>query len=160
MFRKMRRFKQQISDEQSKELLKKTKRGILSLAGDEGYPYGIPMNFYYDEEDYAIYFHSAKEGHKIDAIARNDKVCFTVMNNDRIDEKDGWSYHLESVVVFGRASIVEDEEVKWSRARKFAGKYFPSDKYVEQEMHTGGMERMALIKISIEHMTGKTVHEK
>ena len=89
MFRKMRRFKQQISDEQSKELLKKTKRGILSLAGDEGYPYGIPINFYYDEEDHAIYFHSAKEGHKIDAIARNDKVCFTVMNNDRIDEKDG-----------------------------------------------------------------------
>lgn len=68
MFRKMRRFKQQITEEECIQILKNTKRGILSLIGDDGYPYGIPLDHWYSEEDNAVYFHGAKEGHKIDAI--------------------------------------------------------------------------------------------
>ena len=62
MFRKMRRFKQQITNEECIELLKKEKRGVLSMIGDDGYPYGIPMNHWYCEADGKLYFHSAKEG--------------------------------------------------------------------------------------------------
>ncbi len=68
MFRTMRRFKQQISDTECVEILKAEKRGALSLIGDDGYPYGIPLSHFYDERDGKIYFHGAKEGHKIDAI--------------------------------------------------------------------------------------------
>ena len=68
MFRKMRRFKQQITDAECIEVLKKTKRGVLSLLGEDGYPYGIPIDHWYCEEDGRIYFHGAKEGHKIDAV--------------------------------------------------------------------------------------------
>lgn len=93
MFRQMRRWKQQLTDAQTKEILKKTRRGVLSVIGDDDYPYGIPINYYYDEDDNAIYFHSAKEGHKIDAIIRSNKVAFTIMNNEWLDEEDGWSYH-------------------------------------------------------------------
>ena len=160
MFRNMRRFKQQLSNAQAKELLKNTKRGVLCVLGDDDYPYGIPINYYYDENDHAIYFHSAKEGHKIDAIKRHSKVCFTINNNERLDEKDGWSYYLESVVVFGKASFVEDQEVFVDCAAKFARKYFPSEEEVKKEMHSENMNRMALIKIEIAHMSGKTVHEK
>ncbi len=73
MFRKMRRFKQQISNDECIAVLKNTKRGVLSLIGDDGYPYGIPIDHWYCEEDGKIYFHGAKEGHKIDAIKACDK---------------------------------------------------------------------------------------
>ena len=61
MFREMRRFKQQIPNEKCIEILKSEKRGILSLIGDDGYPYGIPLSHYYDEKDGKLYFHGAKE---------------------------------------------------------------------------------------------------
>ena len=160
MFRKMRRWKQQLTDAQTKEILKNTRRGVLSVIGDDDYPYGIPINYYYDEDDNAIYFHSAKEGHKIDAIIRSNKVSFTIMNNECLDEEDGWSFHVESVVVFGKAFFVEDEDVLVDRAAKFARKYFPTEDDVKKEMNPGSMSRMAFIKIDIEHMSGKSVHEK
>ena len=68
MFRKMRRFKQQITDEQCIEVLMNAKRGVLSLIGEDGYPYGLPINQWYCEEDGKLYFHGAKEGHKIETI--------------------------------------------------------------------------------------------
>ena len=160
MFRQMRRWKQQLTNAQTKEILNNTKRGVLSVWGDNDYPYGIPINYYYDENDNAIYFHSAKEGHKIDAITRSDKVCFIIMNNERLDEEDGWSCHVESVVVFGRASFVEDKDVLVDRATKFARKYFPTEDDVKKEMNPDSMSRMAFIKIDIEYMSGKSVHEK
>lgn len=80
MFRTMRKFKQQISDTECVEILKAEKRGVLSLIGDDGYPYGIPLSHFYDERDGKIYFHGAKEGHKIDAIKANPKASFCVMD--------------------------------------------------------------------------------
>ena len=80
MFREMRRFKQQITTEECKKVLKEEKRAAFSVIGDEGYPYTIPINFYYDEADNIISFHGAKEGHKADAVNRCDKVCLTVWN--------------------------------------------------------------------------------
>ncbi|MBE5959138.1 MAG: pyridoxamine 5'-phosphate oxidase family protein [Lachnospiraceae bacterium] len=160
MFRQMRRWKQQLTDAQTKEILKNTRRGVLSVIGDDDYPYGIPINYYYDEDDNAIYFHSAKEGHKIDAIIRSNKVAFTIMNNEWLDEEDGWSCHVESVVVFGKASFVTDKEILVDRATKFARKYFPTEEDVKNEMNPDSMSRMAFIKIDIEHMSGKSVHEK
>ena len=70
MFRPMRRFKQALSAEECLEVLKEEKRGTLALAGDEGYPYALPINYFYEEASGRIYFHGAGEGHKIDAIRR------------------------------------------------------------------------------------------
>ena len=74
MFRKLRRVKNEISAEEAKLLLKNNKRAAFSVHGDDGYPYTIPINFYYDEEENRIYFHSAKKGHKIDSIKADDKI--------------------------------------------------------------------------------------
>jgi uncharacterized protein len=68
MFRKMRRSKQELTKEECIEILKKEPRGVLSVQGEEGYPYGMPMTHWYNEKDGKIYFHGAKSGHKIDAI--------------------------------------------------------------------------------------------
>ena len=57
VFRKMRRFKQQISEEECREVLNNAKRGVLSLLGEDGYPYGLPINHWYCEEDGKLYFH-------------------------------------------------------------------------------------------------------
>ena len=77
MFREMRRIKQQLSIDECKEILKSSKRAVLSMSGDYGYPYGVPVDYYYDENDDAIYIHSAKEGHKIDALKKCEKISFT-----------------------------------------------------------------------------------
>ena len=78
MFRPMRRIKQQIPEEECIKILKEEPRGVLSVLGDDGYPYGVPIDHYYDEKTGRIYFHCAKEGHKLDAIRRCDKVVQTL----------------------------------------------------------------------------------
>ena len=87
MFRPMRRFKQQLTQEECIDILKTEVRGVLSILGDEDYPYGIPIDFYYSRKDNKIYFHGAKEGHKIDSIKKHNKVSFCVY--DKGYKKEG-----------------------------------------------------------------------
>ena len=109
MFRTMRRFKQQISEEECIRILQEEKRGILSMHGEDGYPYGIPMNHWYNPEDGKLYFHGAKTGHKIDAITKDNRVSYCV--HDAGYRKEGeWALNISSVVVFGRISLVTDEK--------------------------------------------------
>ena len=77
MFRPMRRFKQEVTREECVKILTDEKRGVLAVNGDNGYPYAVPVNFYYDRNTDKIYFHCAKAGHKLDAMLSDDKVCFT-----------------------------------------------------------------------------------
>ena len=82
MFRPLRRKKRAITDEEARELLATCKRGVFAVNGDDGYPYAIPVNYFFDAEHDKIYFHGAKAGHKVDALKRDDKVCFTVYGNE------------------------------------------------------------------------------
>lgn len=159
MFREMRRFKQQVSEDECKKILKEENRAAFSVIGDEGYPYTIPINFFYDETDHKIYFHSAREGHKIDSLNRCDKVCFTTWNQGF--KKSGcWEWNVTSVVVLGRAKLVEDTEIVQKCLRKLALKYFPTAEEVEAVMSGSAASRVQLFAIEIEHMTGKLVSEK
>lgn len=159
MFREMRRGKQQVSDAECKKVLKEEKRAAFSVIGDEGYPYTIPINYYYDDTDNKIYFHGAKEGHKMDAIRRCDKVCLTVWNQGF--KKEGcWEWNATSVVAFGRIQLVTDEEIIADRLRKLAAKYYPTVDEIEKVMNGSSMNRVQLFAIEIEHMTGKLVCEK
>ncbi|MCR5546786.1 MAG: pyridoxamine 5'-phosphate oxidase family protein, partial [Lachnospiraceae bacterium] len=108
MFREMRRIKQKISEEECIRVLKEQKRGVLSVLGDDGYPYGMPINQWYCEKDGHIYFHGAKNGHKIDAIRNCDKVSFCVYDEGYRKEGD-WALNINSVIVFGRLHEVTDE---------------------------------------------------
>ena len=150
MFREMRRFKQQITTEECKKVLKEEKRAAFSVIGDDGYPYTIPINFYYDEADNIIYFHGAKEGHKVDAMNRCDKVCLTVWNQGF--KKEGhWEWNPTSVVVFGKVKLVTEKNIFEDRLRKLAAKYYPNIDEIEKEMEvyyfspTGGTKKVSSI---------------
>ncbi len=101
MFREMMRFKQAIPREECIRILQEEKRGVLSVLGDDDYPYGMPINHWYCPEDGKIYFHGGRQGHKIDAIRRHDKVSFCVYDSGFRKEGD-WALNIKSVIVFGR----------------------------------------------------------
>ena len=160
MFREMRRKKQELSKEDCARILKAEKRGALSVIGDMGYPYAVPLNFYYDEAEETIYFHCAREGHKIDALKADKKACFTVWDSGT-QEKDDWWFHVESVVAFCRAELVpiEDETRILEKLRLLGAKYFPTAETTEREIAEFA-RRVQLVALHIEHITGKHVREK
>jgi len=154
----MRRFKQAVPEEECKKILTEEKRGAFSVIGDNGYPYTIPINFYYDETDNRIYFHGAKEGHKVSAITNCNKVCFTTWNTGF--KKEGhWEWNVTSVIVFGRAKLIDDRELTEDKLRKLALKYYPTREEVEEGL-ARSIDRVQLFAIDIEYMTGKLVNEK
>lgn len=157
MFREMRRFKQQISTEKCIEMLKKEPRGVLSVLGDEDYPYGMPINFYYDEQDGKIYFHCAKQGHKVDSLNKHDKVSFCIYDQG-YQEEGQWPLHINSVIAFGRIKMVEDYEKTVEKSRMLGLKYYPTAESVEEEIKRD-VSRVQLLEMTIEHMTGKLVKE-
>lgn len=157
MFRPMRRFKQQVSDAECIKILKEEPRGVLAVYGENDYPYCFPINFYYDEATGKIYFHGAREGHKVDAIRKNNHVCFTVMNQG-IKKENEWPWFVTSVIIFGHIEEVEDEAVKIPMLQALAEKYYPSREAATAEVVKDGA-RAKMTSLVIDHMTGKLVKE-
>lgn len=107
MFRSMRRTRLALDERECREILERGEYGVLAVQGDGGYPYAIPLNYVF--VDGAIYFHSAKEGHKIDAIAREAKASFCVVDESAVvPERFATAY--KSVIAFGRIRIVVEQE--------------------------------------------------
>lgn len=157
MFRPMRRFKQQISKEECIRILQEEKRGILSMHGEDGYPYGIPMNHWYNPEDGKLYFHGAKTGHKIDAIAGDNRVSYCV--HDAGYRKEGeWALNISSVVVFGRISPVTDEEKAGMICENLCRKFTDDEEYIRKELQNA-LLRVQCLELTVDHMTGKLVNE-
>ena len=155
MFRPMRRIKQQLSEEKSLEVLKKAKRGVLSVIGDDGWPYGIYLNPHF--ENGRIYFHGAKAGHKIDALKKESRASFTVID-DGVKDEGGWAYTFKSVVVFGRVEFVEDQNEAVEICRRLARRFNPSEADIEDEIRRAAAHVQVFALIP-EHITGKRVHE-
>ena len=109
MFREMRRKKQLLTPEERAAVLHRGTSGVLALAGDDGYPYAVPMSYVYDGAK--LYFHCAKSGHKLDAIRRNCKASFCVIDQDQIVPEE-YTSHFRSVIVFGTMRILEDDGEK------------------------------------------------
>ena len=158
MFRPMRRFKQQLTQEECIAILKNEVRGVLSLLGDDDYPYGVPLDFYYSEDDGHIYFHGAGEGHKIDSIKRHDKVSFCVMDKGTKDA-ESWFLHFRSVIVFGRIKIVEDHAKALDICRRLSYRFGLTSDVVEKMVEKSG-PMVTCLELIPEHMTGKAVKEK
>lgn len=157
MFRNMLRLKQRLPEAECIELLKAQPRGILSVLGDDDYPYGMPIDHWYCEEDGKLYFHGAKAGHKIDAIKKHDKVSFCV--HDQGFRREGeWALNIRSVIVFGRARIIEDHERAIEISRRLSLKYTSDTEYIEDEIRRSGAGVLCFELIP-EHMTGKLVNE-
>ena len=157
MFREMRRKRQQLTEAECIEILMKNTSGVFAVLGDNGYPYAVPLSYIYDSG--SLYFHCAKSGHKLDAIKNCDKVSFCVIDQDLV-VPEKYTTYFRSVIIFGRASVVDQEDEIRSAIEKLAIKYHPDDSkdnrdsVIEKEYKT-----MCMVKIQIEHITGKEAIE-
>ena len=159
MFREMRRTKCELSHDTAEKILREGLYGILAVAGDEGYPYAVPINYAY--ADGKIYFHSAKTGHKIDAIKNNPKASFCVVGQHEVVSAEFTSYYT-SAIAFGKMKIVEDNDDpdKILGLKLLAEKYSPaeSDEHRDKEIY-GKLNALVVPVLEIEHLTGKAARE-
>ena len=139
------------------DLLNTETRGVMSVQGDNGYPYGFPINHYFDEDANRIYIHGADFGHRVDAVRKDPKVSYCVFGQDFQKEGD-WAKYVKSVIVFGKAELIEDHDEIVRISRLLCDKFPCPQEYVEHEIEKDA-QRTLIIAIDIEDMNGKLVHE-
>ena len=155
MFREMRRSKQLLSMEDTKAVMDRCTNGVLACFGDKDYPYAVPVSYVYFNDK--IYFHSAKAGHKIDAVMKNPKVSFTVIDEDQI-VSEKYTTYFRSVIAFGNARIAEGDE--WLEAFKALVEKYSGDQPEEvRHKEITGCSQSYIIAIDITHITGKEAIE-
>lgn len=157
MFREMLRKKQQLPESECIDILKTQLRGVLSVLGDDDYPYGMPINHYYCEEDRKIYFHGGKKGHKIDAMKKHDKASFCVYDEGFRREGE-WALNIKSVIVFGRIEFVEEQEKVYRLSAELSRKFTGDETYIQDEIRRSGPGTLMFALVP-EHITGKIVNE-
>lgn len=157
-WRDVARFKQVLSEAECKEILSAARRGVLSLTGDGGYPYGVPLNHFWCEEDGRLYFHSGQRGHKVDSIRADGRACYTVMDGG-VKDADGWWDIVHSVIVFGRIEFIEDRERVYDIARRLSLQFTDDEDYIAGEIEKSGPATLMFALVP-EHMTGKFITEK
>lgn len=157
MFRELSRINKKISNEECIELLKNEKRGVLSVNGDDGYPYAMPMNHFYNEADGCIYFHSGKSGHRTDSIKKSSKASFCIYNEGYKNENE-WAYNIKSVIVFGNIEIITDTDTIISITRALSYKFTDDKEYIENEIKAYS-DKTILLKLTPQNICGKHVLE-
>ena len=157
VFREMRRKKQALSQQEVEDILHRGTSGVLALLGDNDYPYAVPISYVYDSGK--IYFHSAKSGHKIDAIQSTAKASFCVINKDLVVPEEYTTY-FRSVIAFGQIRVIEDDNEKRTAIEKLVIKYAPEDTAVNRD---NAIRRewkpLCLLEMTIDHITGKEAIE-
>ncbi|MBP1550396.1 MAG: pyridoxamine 5'-phosphate oxidase family protein [Oscillospiraceae bacterium] len=152
MFREMRRFKQALTKEKCEKILRKCTSGTLALSGDNGYPYAVPLSYFYD--DGKIYFHCAKMGHKIDAVKNCSKASFCVIEHDGvIPEKFTTAYR--SVIAFGQIRIIDNPEEMRRAITMLSDKYSPNMDSAHDKEIDEFFSRLCMLELTVEHLTGK-----
>jgi len=152
MFREMRRSKQQLSNEECIAILEKGTSGVLAVEGDDGYPYAVPLSYVFWNGQ--IIFHCATSGHKLDALKRNEKASFCVIGQDDVvPEKFTTAYR--SVIVFGRAQLLDDANAKRLALELLTQRYAPAHKQEGMKRIEEALGHVCMVAIHIEHMTGK-----
>ena len=154
MKRKMRRFRQELSENESLEIFKKGKVAVMAVDGDDDYPYAVPLNYVFHNG--YIYVHSASQGHKIDALKRNPKCSLCVVDKDDVIPEKFTSY-FRSVIAFGKAEIITSEETKIKALQLLCDKYSPG--LNPSEEINKSLRRVTVIRIRLERITGKEAIE-
>lgn len=154
--RAMRRIKQQLPEEECLAILRNASAGVLAVTGDEGYPYAVPLSFVYDEG--RLFFHSALTGHKVDAIRRDGRASFCIIDQDQVVPAKYTTY-FRSVIAFGQARILTDDAEKRSALEKLAAKYSPAQAEGRMAEIERSFDRLCIIELAITHFTGKEAIE-
>ena len=157
MFRELRRKRQALSAEECAAVLLRGTSGVLALSGDNGYPYAVPISYVYDGK--ALYFHCAKAGHKLDALRREPKASFCVVDQDQVVPEEYTTY-FRSVIAFGTVREAEDPAEMRRAMELLAAKYAPAS---TAEERSRAMDRewpgLCVLEMTVEHLTGKEAVE-
>ena len=157
MFREMRRKNQVLSREECLAVLDRGTSGVLAVQGDDGYPYAVPLSYAY--EDGKLWFHCAREGHKLDAILRDPKVSFCVVDRDQVVPLEYTTY-FRSVVLFGKARVLEDPTEIRAALEKLALRYAPEDSEAHREaILEKELPAAVMVEVTVEHLSGKEAIE-
>jgi nitroimidazol reductase NimA-like FMN-containing flavoprotein (pyridoxamine 5'-phosphate oxidase superfamily) len=152
----MRRFKQALSIEECTEILQRNTSGILAVSGDDDYPYAVPLSYVYSNSK--LIFHCAPVGHKIDSINKNNKVSFCVIDKDEvIPEK--YTTYFRSVILFGKANVIKDDQNKREAIELLAAKYSPNDSEGRIAEINREFKQVCLVEVIVDHITGKEAIE-
>lgn len=157
MFREMVRKHKQIPQEECVKLLKTETRGVLSVLGDNDYPYGTPMNHFYNDEDGNIYFHCGNIGHRLESLQKHNKVSFCCYDQGYKNEGE-WHYNVKSVIVFGKIEIIDDKQQIIDISTRLCDKFPCGEGYAQKEIEAS-LHRTLLLKLVPEHICGKLVSE-
>lgn len=151
MFREPRLAARRLSTEETLGILEQGDYGTLAVMGDGGYPYSVPLN--YVCKDGKLYFHAHTDGHKVDAIRADGKVCFSVVAKAAVNPPK-FSTDYASAIVFGTARFLDGEEKRQAISLLLA-KYAP-DHYAKGMQIVDAMwNKFTAFAVDIEHMTGK-----
>lgn len=157
MFRDMRRKDQVLSCEECLAVLDRGTSGVLAVHGDDGYPYAVPLSYAY--EDGKLWFHCARTGHKLDAILRDPKVTFCVVDRDQVVPLEYTTY-FRSVILFGKARVLEDPAEVRAALEKLALRYAPEDSEAHREaILEKELPAVVVVEVAVEHLSGKEAIE-
>ncbi len=155
-FKPIRRKDRILSEDKTLKLLESGEYGFLSVGTDtDGYAYGVPLNFVYDKESNAIYFHCAPEEHKLEILQLNNKISFCIVGHT-LPVASKFTTKYESIIAFGVANIQLSDNEKREGLLKLVKKYSPEHvvagkKYIESAFH-----RTFVFKLQVEHIAGKS----
>ncbi|MGI6361125.1 MAG: pyridoxamine 5'-phosphate oxidase family protein [Bacillota bacterium] len=158
MTRKMQKSSRQLPDQEAKQLLAQGDTGVLSINGDDGYPYGVPMTYIYVEKDQAIYLHSANYGYKWEALQENNKVCFTAILSSKILPHKSTAA-FESVIVTGIAHQLQDDSDKRAVMDLFVKCFCKGHEEVGNKLIKGVYDKTGVIRLEIEELKGKAYRD-
>ena len=157
MFRELTRKKQELSREECVRILQTEKRGVLSVNGEDGYPYGTPMNHWYNAEDGKLYFHCGRAGYRLDALQRSGKASFCVYDGGCCEQGD-WALRFKSVILFGEIEIIDDPARVVEITAKLCRKFTQDEAYIKAEIAQHA-HRTLLLAMTPLHICGKSVKE-
>ena len=158
MFREMRRKNQALTPEECLGVLHRGTSGVLAVQGDGDYPYAVPLSYVCDGGGRRILFHCARAGHKLDAILAHDKASFCVVDRDQVVSGEFTTY-FRSVIVFGRARVLEDEAQRRGALELLGRRYSPGDEAALAAEIDAQLAHTCLVELTVEHMTGKEARE-
>ena len=156
-FRDLIRKNQQLSHKECIDILKAETRGVLSVLGDDGYPYGTPMNHFYNEDDGALYFHCGKIGHRLDALKKHNKVSFCTYDKGFRNQGE-WALNVKSVIVFGKVEIIDNLDLITGITAKLSRKFTDDEEYIQNEINHYASKTL-LLKLTPQHICGKQINE-
>ena len=157
MFRELMRKNQQLSMDDCVHVLTTQTRGVLSVQGEGGYPYGMPMNHFYNPDDGCVYFHCGTAGHRLDGLRQCDKVSFCVYDQGTAPPGQ-WALRVRSVILFGRIEIIDDLKQITDITTKLSLKFTQDETYIQREIAAFSHETL-LLRLVPEHICGKRVTE-